>query len=434
MKPNYDAIIIGAGIIGCCIAYELTKRGRRTLNIDFQPNAGAGSTCNSCGNVRFHYSTFDGVAIAYEGAWYWHHWRQYIGDEDPRGLAKFHDTGSIFIMSELVDWPKIMANYDKVGVKYEQWDLPTLEKRIPNCDYHSFYPPKRPEDPQFDAKSDMAVNGAIYTPESGYISDPMLAAQNVEHAARAGGAAFRYNARVTGIRRDEQRVCGVTLSNGDRIDAPVVVNVGGPHSFQLTEMAGQTTANRITTRALRHEVHVVPHPQSTTPQEPCYLTNDTDIGAYYRPEVGGKLLIGSVDPECDPKQWVDPDNFDRRVTANQWKAQVYRVALRIPNLPIPLRPAGVVDLYDVSDDWIPVYDKSDLNGYYQAIGTSGNQFKTAPVAGAMMAELIERVEAGYDHDAAPLQYKLSHTGNMVDTGIFHRRRQVNPNSTFSVLG
>ena len=64
----YDAIIIGAGIIGCCIAYELTKRGRRTLNIDFQPNAGAGSTCNSCGNVRFHYSTFDGVAIAYEGA------------------------------------------------------------------------------------------------------------------------------------------------------------------------------------------------------------------------------------------------------------------------------------------------------------------------------------------------------------------------------
>jgi len=30
---------------------------------------------------------------------------------------------------------------------------------------------------------------------------------------------------------------------------------------------------------------------------------------------------------------------------------------------------------DVSDDWIPIYDKSDLKGYYQAIGTSGNQFR-----------------------------------------------------------
>ena len=42
----------------------------------------------------------------------------------------------------------------------------------------------------------------------------------------------------------------------------------------------------------------------------------------------------------------------------------------------PNQHAGLVDLYDVSDDWIPIYDKSDLKGYYQAIGTSGNQFKT----------------------------------------------------------
>jgi sarcosine oxidase subunit beta len=75
VKNNYDAVIIGAGIIGGCIALELCKQGLKTINIDFQTNAGAGSTTNSCGNVRFHYSTVAGAAMAYESAWYWHNWK-----------------------------------------------------------------------------------------------------------------------------------------------------------------------------------------------------------------------------------------------------------------------------------------------------------------------------------------------------------------------
>ena len=52
------------------------------------------------------------------------------------------------------------------------------------------------------------------------------------------------------------------------------------------------------------------------------------------------------------------------------------------------QPAGIVDLYEASYDWIPLYDKSDQKGNCLAIGTSGNPFKTAPVAGCMMSELI----------------------------------------------
>ena len=59
-------------------------------------------------------------------------------------------------------------------------------------------------------------------------------------------------------------------------------------------------------------------------------------------------------------------------------------------------------LYDASDDWIPIYDKSLVPGFYMACGSSGNQFKNASPAGAMMAELIEKVEAGDDHDAEPI--------------------------------
>ena len=340
----------------------------------------------------------------------------------------------MFIKNKVIDWVNVKTNFDKVGVKYEEWDLRTLQKKISIGDFHSFYPPKRPEDPEFGAESSDWLEGACYTPESGYVGDPQLATQNIECAAAAKGAAFRYHVRVTEIRRDGGKVLGITLDTGETIDAPIVVNVGGPHSFMITKMAGQSNNNKIKTRALRHEVHVVPPPEGYKPEEEGYHTNDADIGAYYRPESGNMILTGSVDPECDPKEWVDPDNFDRDVSESQWKAQVYRLARRIPNLPVPKQPSGLVDLYDVSDDWIPIYDKSDLGGFYQAIGSSGNQFKTSPPAGAMMAELIQKVENGYDHDAHPLQHKLPHLGIRVDMAAFHRNREINRNSSFSVAG
>ena len=95
---------------------------------------------------------------------------------------------------------------------------------------------------------------------------------------------------------------------------------------------------------------------------------------------------------------------------------------------------GVVDLYDVTDDWIPIYDKSDLPGFYMAVGTSGNQFKNAPVVGAMMAELIIACERGHDHDRDPLPFPLPRAGRTLSLGFFSRRRRVSPESSFSVLG
>lgn len=434
MTPKYDAIIIGAGIIGCCTAFELCKKGYKTLNIDFQDSAGAGSTANSCGNVRFYYSTRDGVAMAYESAWYWHNWRDYLETEDPRGYAPFRNTGSVFVKSKVVDWPRVKKHFDAVGVTYEEWDLETLRKKVPVADFHSFHPPKRPDDPHFYDDPTEMLEGACFTPESGYVSEPMLATQNVEAAAKAKGGTFLYKKRVTDIRKESNRVIGVTLDDGTMIDAPVIVNAAGPHSFKITEMAGQTEANLIKTKALRHEVHVVPPPEGYKPSTQGYHINDADIGAYYRPEAGDMILTGSVDPKCDPQEFVDPDDYNDEVTEDQWKAQVYRLARRIPDLPIPRKPTGIADLYDMSDDWIPIYDKSDLDGYFQAIGSSGNQFKTAPVAGGLMAELIEQVKQGYPHDEYPLQYRLPHLGITIDTGMFHRKRKINPNSSFSVIG
>jgi sarcosine oxidase subunit beta len=59
---------------------------------------------------------------------------------------------------------------------------------------------------------------------------------------------------------------------------------------------------------------------------------------------------------------------------------------------------------------------------------------TKPVAGAMMAELITACEQGRDHDRDPLDFHLPRAKRTISVGFFSRRREVNPESSFSVLG
>ena len=191
----------------------------------------------------------------------------------------------------------------------------------------------------------------------------------------------------------EGRVSGVTLDDGTRIEAPIVINVAGPHSAKANEMAGALGDMTISTRALKQEVVHLDAPDGFDMEAAGLVISDNDIGCYCRPEHGNHILVGSEDPECDPREWVDPDAWDDNFS-DQWTLQAYRYAQRVPSVKISRQMKGVVSLYDVSDDWIPIYDRSSVPGYYMAIGTSGNQFKNAPIAGAMMAALVTTARQG----------------------------------------
>jgi len=434
MSEKYDAIVIGAGIIGCCTAFELAKRGFKTVNVDKLPAAGYGSTGASCAVIRFHYSTPDGVAMAREGYFYWLDWTKYLGVEDEAGMIRYINTGCLVIKTELNHHLKnVMKSLDDLRVAYEELDAGGILKKVPLADVRRYFPVKRIDDPDFGKPTGDAVAGAIFIPESGYISDPQLSTHNVQRAAEARGGKFIFNAEVVEILKAGGRVAGVRLRDGTALKAPIVINIAGPHSAVINRMAGVEAGMNIGTRALRQEVCHVPSPEGYDYQRDGTIISDGDIGCYSRPEVGNHILVGSEDPECDELQWVDPDDYDQNFT-EQWTNQAMRQAQRIKGLRIPNQPRGVVDLYDVSDDWIPIYDKSDLPGYYMAVGTSGNQYKNAPVVGVLMSELIEKVEGGQDHDTDPVVFTMKYTGRVCNIGFYSRRRSINPDSSFSVIG
>ncbi len=435
MSTHSDVLIIGAGVIGCAIGRELAARGFRVTQVDRLAEAGHGSTSSSCAIVRAHYSTYMGVAMAQECFHYWRDWANFVGAHDERGLTRFVNCGSVLIKSPGHKWEQIARLFDEVGVVHEHWTAEQLRARLPYLSTLAYYPPTRPEDPAFWREPSGELLGAIYTPGAGYVSDPALAAHNLQRAAEALGVQYRFNTTVTAIRQAGGRVLGVTLATGEHLDAPIVVNVAGPHSFIINRMAGVEAGMQIKTRPLRHEVHVVPAPAGVDFEHSGPHVSDGDTGIYIRPESGNLMLVGSGDPPCDPKEWVDdPDHFDRQASEAQWKAQVYRLAKRLPGLGVPNERRGLADLYDVADDWIPIYDKSDLAGFYMAVGTSGNQFKNAGPAGQLMADLIQHCEAGHDHDQHPLTVTARYTGLQLDLGVFSRRRAINRNSSFTVSG
>lgn len=430
----YDAVIIGAGVIGCAIALDLARRGFRTLNVDRGPAPGHGSTSWSAAIIRPYYSTTDGTALAYEAHFAWQNWKDYLGFS-PEAALHYNECGCLVLEAvenrQLAGTRAIMR---EVGVPFTDVAASDLAEWLPGADLRQFSPARRIDDPQFGETAGDPITGAMFCPTGGYVSDPQLATAQIAQAVEQAGGHFRFNDTVLAVHQSAGKITGLTTDKSGLIHTPIVINAAGPASRWVNGLVADAhKPEHISTRPLRQEVAYVPMPQ--TPQGPSlrFVMTDADAGIYMRPEQSDHLLIGSLEPACDHLEYLDSEDYETSLS-DQWTNQVWRAALRFPHLGIPNTAQGFAALYDVSEDWIPVYDRSDIEGYFTAVGTSGNQFKNAPLVGGLMGHLIESVMNGADHDRSPLQFRLPVSGRDVGLAAFSRLRPINRASSFSVLG
>jgi glycine/D-amino acid oxidase-like deaminating enzyme len=424
------AIVIGAGVIGCSIAYEMASKGYEVIAVDKAQGPGQGSTSASSAVVRFNYSTFDAVALAWESFHCWKNWPEHLGKKQER-YSKMIDVGVVMLDAPVISGEKTSQLFESVGIPYEVWDSTDLAKNVTGIDAGKYWPPKKLSDDAFweDAKESL---GAIFTPNGGYIDDPLLATENLARAAINSGVKFRFKSKVTAILQEGNKVIGVEIDGNEKILADVVINAGGPWSNRINQLAEVGEDFTISVKPMRQEVHQINTPMNLIPGP---IIGDLDLGTYMRSSPTGSTLIGGTEPECDRLDWVDDvEAVNLNRTNELFEAQVTRAARRFPALQIPNSPSGIAGIYDVAADWTPIYDRTELDGFFVAIGTSGNQFKNAPMVGKLMTALIDAVRAGQDHDVDPVKVRAERTGNEISLGAFSRKRLFNADNTGTVMG
>jgi glycine/D-amino acid oxidase-like deaminating enzyme len=115
MSLTADAVVVGAGVIGCSVALELSRGGLTVLVVDKAGAPGQGSTSASSAIVRFNYSTYDGVALSWEAKHCWERWGEHVEGAGTE-LARFRRTGLVMLDVDLAPRPRQTALFDRTGV------------------------------------------------------------------------------------------------------------------------------------------------------------------------------------------------------------------------------------------------------------------------------------------------------------------------------
>lgn len=416
-----EVLVIGAGVIGTSIALEMARSGHDVLVVDRSSAPGTGSTSSSAAIVRVHAADAQTAALSHDALSIWHDWGTFLDAGAGEQIARFRHSGSLILDPADGSVPPLERAMSEAGVEFERWTLDDIAGRFPYLDLHRFGPPRPIDDESFWDDPDEFLVGAVYTDQSGYISDPSLAAVNMMDAARRSGARARMPATVASIEVEGDRVRGVTLSDGSRILADTVILAAGPHTAPMLEPIGATDDFGVALLRVRtEEVHVAAPPGIDMTTQGVHLV-DGDLNLNFRPEGTDAFHGGSNQGLPEEQTFLDdPDDFHPVVSSEGWERMTLRLARRIPDLGIPRTKTGVVGIIDATEDWVPVYDRTRYDGLFVAAGTSGSQFKVAPIVGRMMRHIVETTLDGRDHTTVPFQSPVS--DRTFSTAMYSRAR------------
>lgn len=357
MDNTFDVIIIGAGIMGCSTAFQLSARGLKVAVVE-KDVIGAGSSGKSSAIIRQHYSNETTARMALYSLRVFQHFRERVGGE-----SGFTQAGFLVLTPES-DVEGLRANVElqrSVGIQTEILSREEILKRWPYLDVGDI------------------VEGA-YEPDSGY-ADPNLTLNGFVEAARRNAARFLLDTEVTGVTLSGGRVQGVQTTAG-ALHAPVVLNCAGSWGSRLAAMAGVD----VPINPCRVQVAFYRRPQEVI--EPHPVVADFVNAVYWRPETGDLTLVGLIDPE-EANAVVDPDAYNERVDFDFIADVGERLVKRFPPMERADSTGGFAALYGITPDWHAVMDELlPGSGFFICAGFSGHGFKLGPAVGVMAADMV----------------------------------------------
>ncbi len=354
MPDTVDAVIIGGGVMGCSILYNLADQGFANTLLLERDVLASGSTSKSQAILRMHYSNEVTASLAWQSLEIFKNFEELTGT--PSGYTR---TGYFLIVGreDRQAMHENVAMHRRLGIASEIVSIEDMRELAPM----------------------LAVEGDenfAYESESGY-ADPYSVTLGFANRAREMGARIQDGTTVTGIEVSGGKVTAV-LTADSRIETSVAVVAAGPWSDRLLSSVGVD----VPIRPLRHQVVVLRRPPGPDADHPVVADNLNGFSA--RPDIGGLTMIGAGEEE-----FVDADTFNQGVDMNVVQPAFEGISRRIPAMSRAVFRGGWSGAFTVTPDWHPILDSIDgIDGLYCAVGFSGHGFKESPMIGKAMAELI----------------------------------------------
>ena len=368
-------VIIGGGVIGCSVAYHLTKLGWEDVVLLERKQLTSGTTWHAAGLIAQLRATANMTKLAKYSQ------ELYGTLEEETGVATgFKRCGSITVAltderKEEIYRQAAMAR--AFGVEVEE---------ISNERVHELYPHLNLE----------GVKGAVYLPLDGQ-GDPANIALALAKGARQRGGLIKERVKVTSIAKEGKAVTGVDWAAEDgstgHIACDMVVNCGGMWGHEVGRMAGVS----VPLHACEH-FYIVTEAIEGLKQLPVLRVPDEY--AYYK-EDAGKFLLGAFEP--DSKPWAMdgiPESFEfdqLQEDFDHFEPILEKACERMPML----AEAGIHTFFNGPESFTPddAYHLGlapELDNYWVAAGFNSIGIQSAGGAGSALADWMDSGEKPFD--------------------------------------
>ncbi|MGO4724605.1 MULTISPECIES: GcvT family protein [unclassified Inquilinus] len=371
LPTHARAVIIGGGIVGCSVAYHLTKLGWRDVVLLEQGTLSCGTTWHAAGLVgqlRSHQSLTRLIRTSTE---------LYAALEAETGLATgWKQCGSLSVArtAERMTQLKRTASAARAqGVAIE-----VLTPR----EAGEMYPIMRTDD----------LVGAVWLPGDGK-ANPTDITQALARGARDGGARIIEKIRVTGIRTRNGEVTAVETDQGTVVCGSIAI-CAGQWSRKVGEMCGVS----IPLHSAEHMYIVTGKIDGVHPDLP--VMRDPDGYVYFKEEVGG-LVMGGFEPDAKP--WgMDgiPDKFEFQLLSDDWDQFEILMTNALQRVPA-LETAEIKTFLNGPESFTPdnnflLGEAPEVRNVFVAAGFNSMGIASGGGAGRALAEWMVGGEPSHD--------------------------------------
>ncbi|MCP5097932.1 MAG: FAD-dependent oxidoreductase [Chloroflexi bacterium] len=372
-------VIIGGGIIGCSVAYHLTKLGWTDVVLLERKQLTAGTTWHAAGLVEA--SGFFTETIL-EMAKYTRDLYQTLEAETGQATG-FKDVGYL----EIASTPSRLEGLRRIADFNRIFDIEIAE--ISASEVKKMWPLMETDD----------ILAGFYTAGDGR-TNPIDTTMALAKGAKQGGARIIEESKVTAIKQKNGRVTSVVTDKGE-IQAEYVVNCAGMWAREVGKLAGVN----VPLQAAEHYYLITDQIEGVHADLPVF--SDLDRFAYYREEVGG-ILLGFFEPIAAP--WsLDkiPKDFTFGEIRPDWDRMMPYIEEAMKRVPI-LETAGIHKFFcgpeSFTPDLMPLMGEApELRNFFVAAGFNSLGILLGGGAGQVLAHWI--VEGLPDVDVTEIDIK-----------------------------